>query len=204
MKKYIIPSAVALAAIATASAETAAVTSVTAVQAKPGMAMQVRPVGAEPMMPPVITTGDPTTDAAIKVLQKEMEAKIKTIRDEYQVKIKTAIGDRKVITRDGNMMYMGSTTRPTPEKNGEHRMGSSTAPVRPNMMMRGEGRMMASTTQGEGKSGMVRRDRENRPNGIPTDKRVEGESIGGEGEQGGQPPMNEGSFRGFFNKLFGR
>lgn len=191
MKKYIISTAIVLAAIASVSAESGEKHRVA-----------VRPNGTSTavgvmMVQPIITTGDATTDAKIKALQVEMETKIKAIREEYQAKIKAVIGDKKVNTgndrmnRGSSTMRMGtheaSSTRM--EDRGERR-GTST------MMHRDDDTMNGSGTP-EGRP--VKMDRGEGQ--VPSGRQVKGESTGS--GSGDTAPAQTGA-RGFFNRLFGR
>jgi ribosomal protein S13 len=108
MNKYIISTGIVLATISSVSAlETGArenirpvmmmrASSTQAVHAISGMAQNMMVGQGMPSFP---TTGDATTDAAIKALQIEMETKIKAIREDYQTKIKAIVGDKKALNR---------------------------------------------------------------------------------------------------------
>ena len=199
MKKYIISTALALAAISIVSAQTAGIPSTSA----------QRPSAAPQMMPPVITTGDATIDAQIKTLQKEMEAKIKVIRDEYQAKIKAVIGDKKIL----NQMKNGSTTPRMMREDGEGRASSSQRMMREENDGNGEGRgwgvMGSGSTTPPNREGMMRRASSTGQNGVPARRegnqmpygqQVKGESTSGEAAQS----QGEEGIRGFFGRLFGR
>ena len=91
MKKYIITSAMVLAAITSAAAEEGREQGTQPTKMIKAMPASMRMASGTPgqmpmremkeMGPPSITTGDAATDAKIKVLQAEMEVKIKAIRD---------------------------------------------------------------------------------------------------------------------------
>ncbi len=200
MKKYIITSAMALAAIVSVSAEEARTQGTQPVRMMKTMTAMMRVASGTPEqmpmkeMAPPITTGDAAIDAQIKVLQAEMEAKIKVIREEYRLKIKALIGDRKV--NSGNdMMNRGSSTMRMGAK-GEGRdgmgvRGSST------MMVHHDGRMMnGSGTPENGRPPMM-----HDGNQIPEGMQVKGETTGAEGNE---DVTLQVTVKGFFNKFFGR
>jgi hypothetical protein len=193
MKKYIISTAIVLAAIASVSAEGTETRSVAQRQ------VTTKPTtGAGMMMvPSTITTGDAATDAKIKVLQAEMEAKVKAIHEEYYVKIKALVGDKKVNTGN-DMMNRGSSTMrmgmrgasSTRMEDRDERRGTST-------MMHRDGEMMNGSGTPEG-----RPERMDRGEGqVPAGRQVKGESTGS--GSGDAAPTQTG-VRGFFGRLFGR
>ena len=209
MKKYIISSALMVAAIASVSAEQSAsvtLTKATPVQGKAMVGMQVQMA-----QPVTITTGDAAVDAKIKALQQEMEIKIKAIRDDYMAKIKVVIGDKKVIT--GGMMLTASGT--AMRMDGQGNMGWTTS-----TSSRPQGRMMASGTPPQGDHGRMMMGSGTPPQGdrqgmnmrgeggVPTNARVEGEATEGGIDQGvsasAAASVNVSGIRGFFMHLFGK
>ena len=201
MKKYIITSAIMLAAMTSATAEEVRIQETASVKA--GKAVSVTShtsVGVEGMSAMkeigqvMITTGDSAIDAQIKALQAEMEVKIKTIRDDYRAKIKVIIGDKKVITGRNMMEHGSSTMRVEGKGEGRYGMGvrgSST------MIVHHEGRMVnGSGTPEDGRPPMMHEGKQ-----IPEGMQVRGESTGAEGNEGVALQV---TVKGFFNKFFGR
>lgn len=198
MKKYIITTGIALLALSSVYAENREVhTTQPGRMGRPMMATSTRPamrtegsISAQ-MMSPSITTGDATTDAAIKALQIEMEAKIKAIRQEYQVKIKALIGDKNVTINNGDSMVITGSATMRGDDHERMMRGSST-------MMNHDERMRASTTH----DGEMMDRQMIHQEGKTSDG--QGVSNGSTKTEGGHAPQAQGGVRGFFGRLFGR